>query len=250
MAWMAYRIGFYGLILAVALLGAIGLGIADRGSKRVATGQAAVVAAPLADNGGFDNGGDNGSGDNGGGDNGGFDNGSYDNGSYDNGSYDNGGGFDNDGASPTDTPRATATRTPTGSAPQPPPPPPPSTAQGPCQFVLGFADLHRILAGRDGNCLTNEFPDPNGTGDQLQLTSLPPPNGLMVWNRFTNSMRWTDGNTTTTYSKCLLQERLNTEVFAWELNPSLLVPESAPIPPGACDRTQRTAADTDTATGS
>ena len=113
--------------------------------------------------------------------------------------------------------------------------PPGAAAQPGCQFILGFADFHRALAGRDGTCLTDEFPDPKGTGDTLQLTSLPSPNGLMVWNKATNSMRWTDGNKTWAYSKCLLQERLNTEVFAWELNPNLLIPESAPVPPGACD---------------
>ena len=38
--------------------------------------------------------------------------------------------------------------------------------------------------------------------------------GYMVWQRFSNSMRWTDGFRTFTYSKCLLQERLNTQTFA------------------------------------
>ena len=137
---------------------------------------------------------------------------------------------------------ATPTRTPgTTGAAAPPPPPPPPASQGECQFVRGFADFHRTLSGRDGTCKSNEFPDPNGTGDTLQLTSLPVPNGLMVWRKLTNSMAWTDGNETWAYSKCLLQVRKNTEVFAWELNPNLLIPESAPVPPGACDTLPRLA---------
>jgi hypothetical protein len=273
-----YRIGFYGLILAVTLLGALGLDAGDDGSKRAADARFAVVAAPVAA------GGDNGdNGDNGGApgtgtptrtgtpatstptatrtptgsrdntDNSGFDN--FDNLEFD--SEDN--GFDNEdnfgvsslddlydnfGVFATITPFSIPT--PIGTPVLPPsaqvqPSTPAPVAGGRCQFVLGFAYLHWALNGRDGACLTDEFSDPSGTGDMLQLTSLPVPNGLMVWNKATNSMRWTDGNKTWAYSKCLLQERLNTEVFAWELNPNLLIPESAPLPPGACDILPRTA---------
>jgi len=147
---------------------------------------------------------------------------------------------DNSGCAPvvvaaTATPAATPTPTPTPK-PAAAPLPPPTVAQGSCYFALGFADFHRTLSGKDGDCLENEHPDPNGTGDEVQATSLPAPSGLMVWQKFTNSMRWTDGSRTFTYSKCLLQDRLNTETFAWERNPNLLVPESAPLPPGACDK--------------
>ncbi len=52
----------------------------------------------------------------------------------------------------------------------------------------------------------------------------------MVWQRATNTMRWTDGGTTVTYSGCGLQQRSNAQTFAWEFNPSLL----NPLQPGAC----------------
>jgi hypothetical protein len=111
--------------------------------------------------------------------------------------------------------------------------------------VRGFADFHRLLNGRDGNCKSDEFPDPNGTGDTLQLTTLPEPNGLMVWRKKTNTMAWTDGKDTVAYSKCLYQVRKNSEVWAWELNENLLLPESAPVPPGACDTLPRVADDSE-----
>lgn len=259
---MAYRAGFYALILAVALLGAFGFGLLRQAPKHAGPAQGAAVAAPLAadnsggDNSGGDNSGGDNSGDNSGGDNssdnsGGdnsSDNSGGDNSGGDNSGGDNSGGDNSSSSSSkkTPTPIATATSAPAAvrtpgagragqAAPAGPAAPSAPTTGGPCQFVRGFADLNRILNGRNGNCLTDEFPDPNGTGDTLQLTSLPAPNGLMVWNKATNSMRWTDGSKTWAYSKCLLQERLNTEVFAWELNPNLLIPESAPVPPGACD---------------
>jgi hypothetical protein len=57
----------------------------------------------------------------------------------------------------------------------------------------------------------------------------------MVWQRSTNTMRWTDGFRTFTYSKCLLQERLNTQTFVWEKNPSLMQQPGETPPAGACD---------------
>jgi hypothetical protein len=211
---MVYRIGLYALILAVGLLAAMGFGLFTQVGQMGRQARSIITAAPVA-----------------------ADNSS----SSDNSSSDNGSCSDNSSSvttivivstpTPQPTPKPAApTPAPAAAAPAAP------AAQGPCQFVLGFADLHRILSGKDGTCLENEHPDPNGSGDEVQATSLPSPNGLMVWNRFTNSMRWTDGLKTWTYSKCLLQERLNTETFAWEKNPNLLVPESAPIPAGACDK--------------
>jgi hypothetical protein len=101
--------------------------------------------------------------------------------------------------------------------------------------VLGFGELHRTLSGKDGNCVDNEHDDPNGTGDRVQTTVKGDgTRGYMVWQRTTNSMRWTDGFRTFTYSKCLLQERLNTQTFAWEKNPSMLTQPGDTPPPGAC----------------
>jgi len=57
----------------------------------------------------------------------------------------------------------------------------------------------------------------------------------MVWRIANNTMAWTDGFRTFTYSKCLLQERLNTQTFVWERNPSLMQQPGANPPPGACD---------------
>ena len=53
----------------------------------------------------------------------------------------------------------------------------------------------------------------------------------MVWQRATNTMRWTDGAETFTYSACGLQRRLNGQTFAWEFNSALLNPPQ----PGACN---------------
>ena len=124
--------------------------------------------------------------------------------------------------------------------PPAPPPPPPQPVQpaptGPCTFVLGFAELHRTLSGKDGTCVDNEHNDPNGTGDRVQTTVKPDGTfGYMVWQLATNTMRWTDGHRTFTYSKCLLQERLNTQTFVWEQNPSLMQQPGAAPPAGACD---------------
>jgi hypothetical protein len=210
---MGYRVGFYVLVLAVGLLGAMGLGFLEQGKR--SQGQSAVSAAPVADN-GTDNGGADNAADNG----------------YDNG-YDNGG--DNDGGPPP-PPTATPTRTPTGGGQQPPPPPPPPAPapSGPCQFVLGFQFLHSQLNGRDGNCIDNEHNDPNGTGDRVQGTFNPATGvqGYMVWQLATNTMRWTDGFRTFTYSSCGLQERLNTQSWVWEQNPSIVV--GGVVPPGGC----------------
>ena len=119
--------------------------------------------------------------------------------------------------------------TPTGtSGPGTPPP------SGPCQFILGFAFLHAELRGIDGNCVNNEHDDPNGTGDRVQSTFNPANNvqGYMVWQKATNTMRWTDGFQTYTYSSCGLQRRLNTQAWVWERNPSIVV--RGEVPPGGC----------------
>jgi hypothetical protein len=135
------------------------------------------------------------------------------------------------------------------TCPSPPPPPPPAPRaappppaarqpqdQGPCYFQLGFLFLHQLLNGLDGDCTELEHPDPNGTGDQVQATSRAGVPGLMVWQKFTNTMRWTDGGTTVTFSKCGLQYRPALRTFNWERNPNLLAGEGPP-PLGACDLT-------------
>jgi beta propeller repeat protein len=107
-------------------------------------------------------------------------------------------------------------------------------APGPCQFILGFGFLHGELNGIDGTCVTNEHDDPNGTGDRVQATINAANNvqGYMVWQRVTNTMRWTDGFQTYTYSSCGLARRLNTQAWVWERNPSIVV--GGVVPPGGC----------------
>ena len=66
------------------------------------------------------------------------------------------------------------------------------------------------------------------TGDTLQLSQF----GMFVWQYATNTLRYTNGYFSVTYSPCGLQSRLNIQSFRWELNPSLL---SAGGAYGACD---------------
>jgi hypothetical protein len=138
--------------------------------------------------------------------------------------------------SPTATPQPAAPAPRPAPQPAPQPAPVPPAASGPCTFLLGFADLHRTLSGKDGTCTDNEHNDPNGTGDRVQTTVKPDGTlGYMVWRIANNTMAWTDGFRTFTYSKCLLQERLNTQTFVWERNPSLMQQPGETPPPGACD---------------
>ena len=55
---------------------------------------------------------------------------------------------------------------------------------------------------------------------------------MFVWQRFTNTLRYTDGYWSYTYSQCGLQQRLNWQSFLWELNPALL---NGPPGPSVCD---------------
>ena len=47
-----------------------------------------------------------------------------------------------------------------------------------CSFTLGFAALRDLTPDVVGNCVDNEFHDPQ-TGDALQHTT----NGLLVWRK-------------------------------------------------------------------
>jgi hypothetical protein len=138
---------------------------------------------------------------------------------------------------------APAPRPVTATPPQPiSQPQPPAPLPEPCIFTLGFANLRAEMIrfeGQDvmGVCRENEHGNVNAaTGQLIDLNTLQlTANGLNVWDQPTNTMRFTNGAFTWTYSKCLLQKRANTEVFAWERNPSLLqYPGEAPPPPGAC----------------
>ena len=82
--------------------------------------------------------------------------------------------------------------------------------------------------------MDNESNDPNGTGDRVQSTFNVSTRvqGYMVYQLKTNTMRWTDGFRTYTYSSCGLQERLNTQSWVWEQNPNIVI--GGVVPPGGC----------------
>jgi hypothetical protein len=79
-----------------------------------------------------------------------------------------------------------------------------------------------------GPCRTGEIFNPNN-GDSLQFSLY----GMFVWQALTNTLRYTNGYFSVTYSPCGLQSRLNIQSFRWELNPSLIAGGGAA--PGACD---------------
>ncbi len=81
-----------------------------------------------------------------------------------------------------------------------------------CQFVLGFATLHRLIPNIVGNCVTDETHGSNGDG--LQRTV----NGLMVWRKADNFTAFTDGFRTWVNGPSGIQMRLNTQRFDFEKN--------------------------------
>ena len=84
-----------------------------------------------------------------------------------------------------------------------------------CQFVLGFAALHDLIPPIVGDCLVGEHHNADN-GDGLQETT----NGLLVWRKADNFTAFTDGYRTWANGPFGLQERLNTERFAWEQTPT------------------------------
>jgi predicted Rdx family selenoprotein len=90
-------------------------------------------------------------------------------------------------------------------------PPPSIQAQQQCTFVLGFQAIHQMIPSVVGDCVTNEFHNPE-TGDGLQLTA----NGLLVWRKADNWTAFTDGYRTWVNGPFGLQTRLNTQRFDWE----------------------------------
>jgi hypothetical protein len=86
-----------------------------------------------------------------------------------------------------------------------------------CQFALGFATLQSLIPQQVGDCLDNESHD-DVTGDALQHTT----GGQLVWRRADNWTAFTDGFHTWIDGPLGLQERLNTERFAWEADAGTL----------------------------
>lgn len=83
-----------------------------------------------------------------------------------------------------------------------------------CQFVLGFAALDAMIPQQVGQCLENEQHNP-ANGDAIQHTT----GGLLVWRKADNWTAFTDGYHTWINGPYGLEERLNTQRFAWEANP-------------------------------
>lgn len=88
--------------------------------------------------------------------------------------------------------------------------PAPSVAAD-CQFVHGFKLIKDMIPDLVGDCLENEHHNPEN-GDGLQATS----GGLLVWRKADNWTAFTDGYRTWMNGPNGLQQRLNTERFAWE----------------------------------
>jgi hypothetical protein len=82
-----------------------------------------------------------------------------------------------------------------------------------CQFVLGFRTLHALIPVVVGACLDDQASAANG--DALQHTT----NGLLVWRKADNFTAFTDGYRSWVNGPNGIQERLNTQRFAWEANP-------------------------------
>ncbi len=94
---------------------------------------------------------------------------------------------------------------------------PPGSAAGACQFVLGFGAFADHLPRVMGQCLDDEQHD-LASGDALQHTTT----GLLVWRKADNFTAFTDGFHTWVAGPNGIEERQNTQRFAWEANPTQL----------------------------
>jgi hypothetical protein len=93
-------------------------------------------------------------------------------------------------------------------------------------YVFGFAVLHnRLGPAVMGDPLTCEFPDPNGTGDVLQVTN----HGLAFWRKSTNTPTFTDS-----WRHFALTPASPLTVVYWE-GPSIDPPATARPPQGAAE---------------
>ena len=97
---------------------------------------------------------------------------------------------------------------------------PPASADS-CSFVLGFGALEQMIQQQVGQCLEDEQHNP-ANGDGLQHTT----GGLLVWRKADNWTAFTDGYRTWLNGPQGVQQRLNTERFAWES-------DAAPAPAAA-----------------
>lgn len=85
-----------------------------------------------------------------------------------------------------------------------------ASAPADCQFTLGFKTLHDLDPVDIGSCTNNQGYAANG--DAVQMTT----RGMLVWRKADNFTAFTDGSRTWVNGPFGVQERLNTERFAWE----------------------------------
>ena len=85
---------------------------------------------------------------------------------------------------------------------------------------MGFQTLYDLLPDRIGACVGAQSFAANG--DALQKTT----KGLLVWHKDTNWTAFTDGYRTWVNGPYGIQERLNTECFAWESESDVSSPMS------------------------
>ena len=104
-----------------------------------------------------------------------------------------------------------------------------ASAQPACTFLLGFAILHDLIPDVVGECVDDEYHDPQ-TGDALQQTT----NGLLVWRKSDNWTAFTNGSQSWVNGPLGLQQRQNDQRFWWEANPDGLAIIPTPLPGERC----------------
>jgi hypothetical protein len=83
---------------------------------------------------------------------------------------------------------------------------------GHCEFLLGFKALHDLIPSTVGDCIEDEYHNPDN-GDALQHTTT----GLLVWRKADNWTAFTDGSTTWINGPDGLVSRPNDgPYFPWE----------------------------------
>ncbi len=105
---------------------------------------------------------------------------------------------------------------------------PPRAVAAECQFVLGFAALAQLVP-EVGSCLEDQHTA--ASGDAQQHTS----GGLLVWRRADNWTAFTDGYRTWVNGPFGVQQRLNSDLFPWELRHPGLQPLPGATPPAVSD---------------
>lgn len=95
-----------------------------------------------------------------------------------------------------------------------------------CTFVLGFQAIHDQIPDIVGDCLVDQHYNP-ANGDALQETT----GGMLVWRKADNFTAFTDGYQSWVNGPYGLQQRLNSERFAWENDPLTITPPMADFSP-------------------